>query len=69
VAFEKVIKDSGIQTKGTIFYKLVLLQAYTDNLDMISRTVVALKEAFLSLGEAAEENGMRGEVLFIWGQW
>jgi hypothetical protein len=52
---ENVIQISGIQTKGTIVYKLEQLLAYDDNLDMISRIVVDLKEAFLSLVETAEE--------------
>jgi len=60
VALEKVIQDSGIQTKGTIFYKLIQLLAYDDNLDMISRIIVVLKEAFLPLVETAEENGPKG---------
>jgi hypothetical protein len=61
VALEKVIQDSGIQTKGTIFYTLVQLLAYDDNLDMISRIAVDLKKAFLPLVETAEEYGLKGE--------
>jgi hypothetical protein len=56
---EKVIWDSGIQTRVTIFYKLVQLLAYADDLDLISRTAVDLKEAFLSLVQVAEDMGLK----------
>jgi sorting nexin-29 len=42
VALEKVVRDSGIQTRGTIFYKLVQLLAYADDLDLILKTAVDL---------------------------
>jgi len=53
----KVIWDSRIPTRWTIFYELLLLLGYVDDLDMISRTAVDLKEAFLSLIEVAEDMG------------
>jgi len=53
---------------GPLLHKLVQLPAYADNLDMISRIVVELKEAFLSLVQAAEENGLKGEIFFLFGE-
>lgn len=47
VVLEKVTKDSGIQTRRLIFYNLVQILAYADDLDLVFRTVVNLKEAFL----------------------
>ena len=49
VELEKVIQDAGIQTGQTIFYKSVQLLVYTNDLDLISRAVADLMEAFLSL--------------------
>ena len=59
MVLQKVIKGSRIQKKGTIFYKLVQLLAHADNLDMIFRIVVDLKEPFLSPVETAEEYCMK----------
>jgi hypothetical protein len=59
VALEKVIQDSGIQSRGTIVYKLVQRLAYIFELDLISRTVVDLKEAFLSLFQMAKDMGLK----------
>jgi hypothetical protein len=44
---EKAIRDAGIQTTGPIFYKSVQLLTYADDIDIIARTPMALKEAFL----------------------
>jgi sorting nexin-29 len=56
---EKVVRDAGIQTTGTIFYKSVQLLAYADNIDIIVRSPTALKEAFLSLERAAGSMGLK----------
>ena len=58
LALEKV-RNAGIQTSGTIFYKSVQLLAYADDVDIIARSRMALKEAFLSLERAAGEMGLR----------
>ena len=59
LAFEKVVRNAGVQMSGTIFYKSVQLLAYADDIDIIARTRTALKEAFLSLERAAGEMGLQ----------
>jgi len=59
LAMEKVVRNAGIQTNGTIFYKSVQLLAYADDTDIIARSQTALKEAFLSLERAAGEMGLK----------
>jgi sorting nexin-29 len=59
LALEKVIRNAGIQTNGTIFYKSVQLLAYADDIDIIARSQAALKEAFISLERAAGEMGLK----------
>jgi hypothetical protein len=59
LALEIVVRKAGIQTNGTIFYKLVHLLAYADDIDIIARSRKTLKEAFLSLERAAREMGLR----------
>jgi len=48
IALEKVIWDSGIQTRGTIFFKTVQILAYADDIDLMARTTLGLNEAFLT---------------------
>jgi sorting nexin-29 len=55
VTLEKILRDSGIQTSRTIFYKPVQLLAYANDLDLISRAVADVMEAFLSPVQAAED--------------
>jgi sorting nexin-29 len=47
IALEKVIRDSGIQTRGTIFYKSIQILAYADDTDIIRRSESDIKKAFL----------------------
>jgi hypothetical protein len=56
---EKAIRDAGIQKTCTIFYKSVQLLAYVDDTDIIARTPMALKEAFLALESAARKIGLQ----------
>ena len=55
----KVVRNSGIQTNGTIFYKSVQLLAYADDIDIIARSQAELKEAFISLERATGEMGLK----------
>ena len=59
IALQKVVRNAGIQTSGTIFYKSVHLLTYADDIDtdIIARSIAALKGAFLSLERAAGEMG------------
>jgi sorting nexin-29 len=59
IALEKTVRDSDIQTNGTIFYKSVQLLAYADDRDIIARTQLSLEEAFLTLEDAARRMGLR----------
>jgi protein-disulfide isomerase-like protein with CxxC motif len=53
IALEKVIRDANINTRGTIFFKSVQILAYADGTDIIDRTEMAMKEAFINLEKAA----------------
>ena len=59
LALEKVVRDAGIQTNGTVFYKSVQLLAYADDIDIIVRSQIAVKEAFLLLEKAARVMGLK----------
>ena len=59
LALEKVVRNAGIQTSGTIFYKSVQHLAYAYDIDIIARTRTALMVAFLSLERAAGEMGIQ----------
>jgi hypothetical protein len=54
IALEKIIRDAAVNIRGTIFYKLVQILAYTDGNDIIGRTQAAMIEAFTSLEKAAK---------------
>jgi hypothetical protein len=43
IVLEKLVRDSGIQTRGTIFYKTVQMLAYADDVDLMSRTMIGLR--------------------------
>nr|XP_042912784.1 uncharacterized protein LOC122272834 [Parasteatoda tepidariorum] len=49
LALEKIIRDSGINTRGHIFHKSVQIFAFVDDIDIIARTQSDLKQAFLSM--------------------
>jgi sorting nexin-29 len=53
IALEKVIWDSGIQTRETIFFKTVQILPYADDIDLMARTTLGLNEAFLNLEKSA----------------
>jgi len=58
IALEKVIQDSGIQTRGAIFLKTVHILAYADDIDLMARTIPGLNEAFLNLEKSARNMGL-----------
>jgi len=55
---EYAIRKSGIQTRGTIFYKLVQLMAYADDTVIIGRSLASIKEGFQLFEEASKEAGL-----------
>jgi hypothetical protein len=48
IAPEKVIRDSGIQTRETIFFKTVHILAFANDIDLMACTIPGLSEAFLT---------------------
>jgi sorting nexin-29 len=58
IALEKVIRDSGTERRGIIYYKSVKVLAYTDDLDIIGRSVRDVKEAFIKLNNEAQQMGL-----------
>jgi len=58
IALEKVIRDSGIQTRGTKFFKTVQILAYADDINLMARTTPGLNEAFLKLEKSARNMGL-----------
>jgi hypothetical protein len=57
IALECAIRKSGIQTKGTTFYKSVQLMAYADDIVIIGRSLASIKEGFHLLEEASKKVG------------
>ena len=51
---EKVIRESGIQKKSTIFYKFVELLTY-----IVAGRLISPKEAFVSVYGTAAETGLK----------
>jgi len=58
ITLEKVMRDSGIQTRRTIFFKTVQILAYADDIDLMARTIPGLSEAFLNLEKSARNMGL-----------
>jgi spore maturation protein CgeB len=46
---DKSVRETDIQTNGTVFHKIVQLLAYANYIDLIARSQPSLKEAFLAL--------------------
>lgn len=58
LALEKVIRESEIDTRGTIFNKSIQLLAYADDIDIIGRSERVVREAFSKLEIAAKKMGL-----------
>jgi len=58
ISLEKVIWDSGIQTRGTIFFKTVQILACADDINLMAHTTPGLNEAFLKLKKSARNMGL-----------
>jgi sorting nexin-29 len=59
IALERVVRDAGINTTETIFYKSVQILTFADDIDIISRTQKSMKEAFLNLERAAKKMNLQ----------
>jgi hypothetical protein len=55
---EKVIRDSGIETKGTIYNKTIQILAYADDIVLVGRNIGVLKEAIKNLSKSEKEMGL-----------
>jgi sorting nexin-29 len=58
IALEKVMRDSGIQTRGTIFFKTAQILAYAEDIRLMARKIPLLNEAFLNLEKSARNMGL-----------
>jgi hypothetical protein len=58
-ALEKVVRDVGINRRGTILYKSVQILAFADDIDIIGRTQKSMREAFLNLERAAKKMNLQ----------
>jgi hypothetical protein len=58
IALETVIRNAGIQTRRTIFYKSVQLLAYADGIDITGRSEHDTKKTFTALKTAADATGL-----------
>ena len=52
-ALEKISRDANLETKGTIYSKLIQIFSYFEDIDIVSWTINSIKEAFLALSKAA----------------
>lgn len=59
LALDGAVRRAKIQLEGTVFNKSVQLLAYADDIDLIGRSLSAVKEAFISLEKAARDIGLR----------
>jgi sorting nexin-29 len=59
IALEKVVRDAGINTRGTIFYNSVQILVFADDIDIIGRTPKSMKETFLNLERAAKKTNLQ----------
>lgn len=59
IALEKVIRQSNINTVGTIFNKSTQILAYADDIDIVARNFGELKNSFIRIQESAAEIGLK----------
>ncbi|CAK1604104.1 unnamed protein product [Parnassius mnemosyne] len=59
IALHKCIRDSKIETNGTIYHKSVQILGYADDLDVIGRSLPAMESAYLALEKSAVEAGLQ----------
>lgn len=59
ICLEKIVRSSGVGTRGTIFNKSAQLLAYADDIDIIGRNQRSVSEVFVRIEEAAGKMGLR----------
>lgn len=59
LVLEKVVREAGVQTTGTVFNKSSQLLGYADDIDIMCRTVVDAKETFAKIEAAASKVGLK----------
>jgi sorting nexin-29 len=58
IALEKVVRDLGIETKGTIYNITTQIPAYASVTVLVVRTTSVLKEGIINLSKAVKETGL-----------
>lgn len=58
IALEKIIRDSGVTTTGNIYNRSVQILGYADDVDIVGRTIVDVKEAFINIEVNAGRMGL-----------
>lgn len=58
IALEKSIRDSKVNTSGTLFNKSVQVLAYADDIDVAARNLAELTESVLNILKAAKNMGL-----------
>lgn len=58
IVLEKVVRDAGVETTGSIFNKSTQTMAYADDVALIGRSFISVKEAFIALESAAKRMGL-----------
>jgi hypothetical protein len=53
-----VVRDSGIELKGTIHNKTIQTSAYADDIVLVGRTTGVLKGAIMNVSKAVKEMGL-----------
>ena len=59
VVLEIIVRRAKLQTNGTIFNKLTQILAYADDIDIIGRSQVAVRDAYLVLEREANKVGLK----------
>lgn len=58
IALEKAVRDSDVDTRGTIFSRAQQLLAYADDIDIVARRECDVKDMFTSLENATASMGL-----------
>ena len=54
MALERAIRDSRVETTGTIFYKSTQILAYANDIDIIGLRLSCVAEAYQEIEQAAK---------------